>query len=584
MGNVATLATADAVDTEPVDTAAVLDVLDRFVHGSEHLDALHRFVSMHAVLFTDVSEEQPLVCTEVHRQYCALIERSLSAAAAACGLDETAFFRAMSAAVTSAQQDSIGAEAAWTVLGHVRAAEDYTAFAELCRCRQRQISTTGGTTGNTGHGTLSYHEREELRAHMWGMHLRGQGEVLPANALDGATALDGALDGLAQADGDERASLCRSLPGQSTWVPMTTGTVDEHAAGTTTPLQPTSLLQPTPPLQPMAPLQPVLSLQPVLPLQPTPPLQPVSLRTDDGHPIPTAIPTAITPTPSGGSIAATINRQAAASAVESGPAPTKPSGGGDWLRPDESEAVLTRVHAVGGQGVRGQGAAAQAPWIQGAGVPATGVQSTEAPSAGEQGAGALSAGEQGAGEQGTGEQGAGEQGAGEQGAGEQGTGGCGRQGGTDAERQARVRAHQPWRSEWTPSLPAVASEDPQSLDGPRPLSPDDFRSTYDPQATVRRKLHARREQLESGGGANTVALSASAGGALHQPGSTWGMGDAAGAANATASHRVLSSGRWALPELVSPKASPGRGPCPLDDSVDESLIDEALRVVREGQI
>ena len=161
----------------------LLDVLDILSHGK--MFDLHRFITQYCELFPeDEHAEQPLCCTEVHAQYVELFERCLSAAAADSGLSEADFAQRVADALAAEEANvapsrfaervgaTLAAEAAQAILAHVRAAEDYSAFAALCRCRCRQLRERG-----EGRGMPSSHEKEELRAHIWGLNLRGEAEA-----------------------------------------------------------------------------------------------------------------------------------------------------------------------------------------------------------------------------------------------------------------------------------------------------------------------------------------------------------------------------------------------------------------------
>jgi hypothetical protein len=162
----------------------LLDVLDILSHG-KHYSALHRFITQYCELFPEEEHaEQPLCCTEVHAQYVELFERCLSAAATDSGLSEADFAQRVADALAAEEANvapsrfaervgaTLAAEAAQAILAHVRAAEDYSAFAALCRCRHRQLRERG-----EGRGMPSSHEKEELRAHIWGLNLRGEAEA-----------------------------------------------------------------------------------------------------------------------------------------------------------------------------------------------------------------------------------------------------------------------------------------------------------------------------------------------------------------------------------------------------------------------
>jgi len=244
----------DACDTESL----LLDVLDALSHG-EHYAAIHRFVTQYSHLFpVDEDAEQPLCCTEIHLQYVNLFEKCLAAAAGEAGLDEAAFAQRVADALAAEEAhiapsrfaervgETLAAEAAQAILAHVHAAEDYGAFAALCRCRHRQLRESG-----QGRGAPTKQEQEELRAHLWGLKLRGEYEenlsadlatvqVVDPIAIereDSATApacstpskpqllhSDGAqhqYDACMQIDTLlETASLAGSLRSQSEWLPV----------------------------------------------------------------------------------------------------------------------------------------------------------------------------------------------------------------------------------------------------------------------------------------------------------------------------------------------------------------------------
>ena len=130
-----------AASTEPPDESPPVDllgVLDAIAHG-EHVQALHRFVTQHCEIFPlSMEDEQPLVCTEVHRQYVELFERSLTAAVHADGrIAEGHFVDAMQRAVRASEEAEY-TEVAEHIMSHVAAAENYGAFAALCRCLSSQ--------------------------------------------------------------------------------------------------------------------------------------------------------------------------------------------------------------------------------------------------------------------------------------------------------------------------------------------------------------------------------------------------------------------------------------------------------------
>ena len=216
----------------------LIDVLDDLTHRERHYRELHKFVSSHCDLFPH-SElvEQPLVCGEVHRQYQCLFEQCLSNAAASAGMEEQEFANRLGSAL---QLDS---EAARTLLDHVRAAEDYSCFAELCRCRRRQLQDAHQNE-LASRAPVSHAEREELRAHIWGLRLRGDGGAdrlrgesrsrpIPSSTGEPSQAEmhdqlrgEGALalpeeELCDQLLADERA-LAASLPGASVLVPAPT--------------------------------------------------------------------------------------------------------------------------------------------------------------------------------------------------------------------------------------------------------------------------------------------------------------------------------------------------------------------------
>lgn len=167
MGSAPSAPSADPAAASSPPTVDLLVVLDELAHG-EHIAALHSFVTRNCQVFPiDADAEQPLVCSEVHRQYITLFEKSLSAAVARNGrVKEERFAEAMEMAL---QQH---VEEAEYIMAHAAAAEDYAAFASLCRCRRHQLTSAGDREPTA-------QQREEMRRHIWGLQLRNAKECPP---------------------------------------------------------------------------------------------------------------------------------------------------------------------------------------------------------------------------------------------------------------------------------------------------------------------------------------------------------------------------------------------------------------------
>ena len=198
----------------PPDPAAdddtLLSVLDKLAHDSKALPLLHAFVSKYCELFkSDEADEQPLVATEVHQSYRLLFERCLADVLQSAGLSEEAFAALMGRAVARPG----GSEAAELVLDFAAAADEYPAFASLMRARRRQC---GGTAAAATAAQMSPGEREELRAHIWGLQ-RKLRRALGADA-DGAAAT-----GAGPLASPSLDSLSQSLDGLSHWLQASSG-------------------------------------------------------------------------------------------------------------------------------------------------------------------------------------------------------------------------------------------------------------------------------------------------------------------------------------------------------------------------
>ena len=159
---------ATSADEAPLDTSppapsaeALLDVLDALSHDAAVVDALLSYVTSRCELFEE-SEELPLACTEVHLGYQRLYERCLNTILSRVHLSEDGFAELMRRAVAE------GSEEAACLCEHAAAAEDFLAFAALMRSRRRQL-VEEAASGRAP----SREQREVLRAHMWGLRLRG---------------------------------------------------------------------------------------------------------------------------------------------------------------------------------------------------------------------------------------------------------------------------------------------------------------------------------------------------------------------------------------------------------------------------
>ena len=227
-------ATVPATIRAAADPDVLLAVLDRFAHNALVMERLHAFLSRHCSSF--VQDEHPLVCTQIHQNYQQLFEELLSSVLVHAGLDEQAFGVLVEHALAA------GSTEAALFVELAGAAGDYVAFHRTMLARKRQLSSsTGALTENA----VDAQQREELRAHIWGM-----GHRLPPEG-----APDGDRGAAAARSVHQSVDLMASLEGWSEWLPCAGTAPDSSDKNSADPMDSAcapAMSQPPPPLPPHA--------------------------------------------------------------------------------------------------------------------------------------------------------------------------------------------------------------------------------------------------------------------------------------------------------------------------------------------